>query len=390
MARRRFQKGSLFLRGKRNPVWVGRWREDVIEEGRVRRIYRSEVLGTLAEIPTRPLAERELQSRLSTVNDPGYRARPTATFQQFASRWENTVLSQHKPSHQGTVRSHIRKYLLPFFGRFTLREIRTEQVQRFLSGVTASPKTVRNLYITIRSMWKSARVWGYVAHEVCEGLVLPKSHRARRIFFTLEEVQRIILEAAEPQKTLYWLAAETGMRAGELTGLRLDDLDLEGRMMHVRQSAWHGKIQSPKTENAYRAFALSPQLCSHLAGFLRTWRPNEGRLLFATKNGTPWDSNQVVKRRLRPLLRSLGITVAGLHAFRHANETMMDRLSVPLKVRQERLGHSDPRMTLGTYTHVASADDRRIADQLGEILHPDCTQVGTIIERPVQQVAFVH
>ena len=180
------------------------------------------------------------------------------------------------------------------------------------------------------------------------------------------------------------------MRAGELTGLRLDDLDLEGRMMHVRQSAWHGKIQSPKTENAYRAFALSPQLCSHLAGFLRTWRPNEGRLLFATKNGTPWDSNQVVKRRLRPLLRSLGITVAGLHAFRHANETMMDRLSVPLKVRQERLGHSDPRMTLGTYTHVASADDRRIAEQLGEILHPDCTQVGTIIERPVQQVAFVH
>lgn len=390
MARRRFQNGSLFIRGKRSRVWVARWREDVIEDGRVRRVYRSEVLGTVNEFPTRKLAERELHSRLSTVNDPGYRARPTATFQQFASRWEGTVLTQHKPSHQGTVRSQVRKYLIPYFGRLTLREIQTENVQRFLSGVKASPKTVRNLYITIRSMWKSARLWGYVAHEICEGIILPKSQRVRRLFFTLDEVQRIIAAADEPCKTFYWLAAETGMRAGELTGLRLDDLDFERHLLHVRQSAWRGKIQSPKTENAYRVFALSPQLCSRLAEFLRAWRPNEGRLLFATRNGTPWDSNQIVKRKLRPLMRSLGIEGGGLHAFRHANETMMDRLGVPLKVRQERLGHSDPRMTLGTYTHVASADDVRIAGQLGEILHPTCTQVGTIVGGVVQQTALVH
>ena len=48
----------------------------------------------------------------------------------------------------------------------------------------------------------------------------------------------------------------------------------------------------------------------------------------------------------------------------------MDRLGVPLKVRQQRLGHSDPRLTLGVYTHVASEDDAKIAGQLGRILHP--------------------
>jgi integrase len=48
----------------------------------------------------------------------------------------------------------------------------------------------------------------------------------------------------------------------------------------------------------------------------------------------------------------------------------MDRLGVPLKVRQQRLGHSDPRLTLGVYTHVASEDDVKIAGQLGRILHP--------------------
>ncbi|MFZ0465893.1 MAG: tyrosine-type recombinase/integrase, partial [Candidatus Acidiferrales bacterium] len=390
LARRRFQKGSLFVRGKRCPVWVARWREDVIESEKVRRIYRSEVLGTLEEFSTRKLAERELQSRLSTVNDPGYRARPTATFQQFASRWEAMVLSQHKPSHQATVRSQIRKYLVPFFGRLQLREIRPELVQRFLSGLQTSPKTVRNLYVTLRSMWKSARAWSYVAHEICDGIVLPKHHASRAFFFTLEEVLCILRSASEPHKTLYWLAAETGLRAGELTGLRVDDLDLERRLLHVRQSAWRGKIQTPKTENAYRFFALSPELCRHLAEFLRGWCPNEARLLFATRGGTPMDSNLVVKRKLHPLLRSLGIDGGGLHAFRHANETMMDRLNVPMKVRQERLGHSDPRITLGTYTHTVSEDHRRVAVQLGEILHPTCTQLGCKSESAAQEPALVH
>lgn len=60
-----------------------------------------------------------------------------------------------------------------------------------------------------------------------------------------------------------------------------------------------------------------------------------------------------------------------MHAFRHANATLMDRLKVPVKLRQQRLGHSDPKMTLGTYTHIASEDDNRIAEQLGEILDPN-------------------
>jgi len=77
-----------------------------------------------------------------------------------------------------------------------------------------------------------------------------------------------------------------------------------------------------------------------------------------------------VKRKLQPLLEKLGIRRCGLHAFRHANGTLMDRLGVPLKVREKRLGHSDARLTLGVYTHVASEDDAKMAGQLGRILHP--------------------
>jgi integrase len=371
LARRRYQKGRVFLRGIKNPVWVGRWREDVIENGRIRRPERSEVLGFKSDLATKRLALRELEKRLTVVNDPRYRARPTATFAEFASRWESIVLTQHKPSTQVTIRSHLRKHLVPYFGRYQMREIGPEEVQRFVASVKLSGKTVKNIFATMQMLWKSARSWGYVAHDAVSDVVLPKRHRVSRRFFTIEEVQRILASAPEPLSTFYWLAVETGMRAGELCGLRVNDFDLERSLVSVRQSVWRGKFQSPKSENAVRCFALSPPLLAHIADSLKRWKPNEKGLFFATRNGTPWDSNLLVKRKLYPLLDSLGIERGGLHAFRHTNSTLMDRLGVPLKLRQQRLGHSDPSLTLGTYTHIASEDDERFAEQLDGILRPN-------------------
>lgn len=236
LARRRYQKGRVFLRGKNNPVWVGRWREDEIENGRNRRIERSEVLGSKSDFPTKRLALRELEKRLCVVNDPRYRARPTATFAEFASRWESLVLTQHKPSTQVTIRSHLRKHLVPFFGRWQMREIGPEEVQRFVSSVKVSGKTAKNLFATIQMLWKLARAWGYVAHDSVSDVVLPKRQRVARRFFSVEEVQRILAAVPEPYHTFYWLAVETGMRAGELCGLRINDFDLERCLVSVRQS----------------------------------------------------------------------------------------------------------------------------------------------------------
>jgi integrase len=90
--------------------------------------------------------------------------------------------------------------------------------------------------------------------------------------------------------------------------------------------------------------------------------PNERGLLFATRNGTPWDANLVVKRKLYPLLDSLGIERGTLLAFRHTNSTLMDRPGIPLKVRQQRLGHSARSLTLDSDTHIASEDDEWFAE----------------------------
>jgi integrase len=383
LARRRHQSGSLFLRCIKNDdgkttriVWVGRWREDEIRDGHIRRVRKSEVLGDKrngnkeGDLPTRALAKRRLEERLSMVNDPLYRARPNSTFAEFATRWEALVLIQHKPSTQANVRSHLRKYVTPYFGRLAVRDVRPETVQQFISGIQANPKTVRNVFSTLQMMWKQARAWQYVTHDALDGVVLPKRRTPRRFSFTQDEVSRILGATEGPFLTFLLIAAETGLRAGELCGLRLEDLDLEAEQIHVRQSAWRGKLQDPKTQNATRTLALSPNLVEHLRRFMATWRPNHQRLIFASRNGTPWDQNLLVKRKLHPLLEKLGIARAGLHAFRHYSASVMDRLNVPLKLRQQRLGHSDAAMTLGVYSHVAKEDDIRIASQLGVILDP--------------------
>jgi integrase len=377
LARRRFQRGSLILKertdanGRIDPersVWIGRWREDELRDGKVFRLRRYEELGNKTAFPSRRLALRELEKRISSINDPSYRARPVSSFALFAERWLSTVAIQHKPSTQSTIRSHVAKYLVPEFGALQLRDVCAENVQRFIAGISASPKTVRNIFITLQLMLKSARAWGYVSHNAAEGVVLPKPRKARRFFFTVAETIKILGAAPEPYRTFYRLAAETGMRAGELCGIRVDDVDFNRALVSVKQSVWHGKLQEPKSENSVRTFAISSGLLTNLRTLLSIWRPNSHQLLFATRTGSPWDANLLVKRKLRPLLRQLGIQECGLHAFRHFNASLMDELSAPMKVRQQRLGHSDPRLTMNVYTHVASSDDERIAEEIGGIL----------------------
>lgn len=164
--------------------------------------------------------------------------------------------------------------------------------------------------------------------------------------------------------------------------MRVADLDLENAVIHVRQSVWRGKIQTVKSRKGNRRFAISPQLVEHLRAYLKTWRPNALGLLFATGNGTPWDHSLVRKRKFHPLLKKLGIPQCGFHAFRHGNATLLDQIGAPMAVRQDRLGHTEAQTTMG-YTHEVKADERRVANELGKILH--VTARNEENERPAEK-----
>jgi integrase len=393
LARRRLQRGTLLLLGtKSEKRWYGRWREDVLtESGQVRRIRRQEFLGTLKDFGTQKLAQRELDECLKHINSPTYTARRTATFAEFSKRWETEVVTQLKPSTAANYRMHVRRHLIPFFGKEQVKDIGTERVQQFIAQQKSAPKTIRNLCVTLQSMWRTARAWKYVNTDIFEGLVLPKARHTQRYFFTTEEVQKILSAAKEPHRTWYGLAAETGLRAGELCGLSVDDLNLKDGMLQVRQSAWRGKIGSPKNDESIRVVELSPQACAHMEKFLKTWRPNKQRLLFATRNGTPWDQNLLLKRQFRPLLVTLGIVVPrgnGFHSFRHCNATLMNSFGASHKLRQQRLGHAaGSPVTDSIYTHVISEDAKKVAAQLGDAVWGISDANGREMKKGLEVVA---
>lgn len=170
MARRRYQKGQLFQKGKRQKVWVARWREDVIRpDGSRSRLRRSEVLGTLKQYPTRRLAERALERRLSEteINSLNYQPRPTASFREFATKWQKDVLSQLKPSTRSADKSRILKHLIPEFGEVCMKDLTAQRIQAMIARKAGlvSAKSLRNLIALLGMMWNHAKAWGYVQHD---------------------------------------------------------------------------------------------------------------------------------------------------------------------------------------------------------------------------------
>lgn len=371
MARCRFQQGSLKLVGKRQKHWQLRYREDVIRDGKRVRVLRKVILGAY---PTRKLALRAAVERLQNINSINYRPPTEGSFRSFAEKWIQDVLSQKKYSTQTTERSRIKNHLLPAFGDLEVRDIEPRLVQRFVAGAGLNPKTTRNCVATLRMMWTTAKAWSYTSTNWFEGVSLPEYVKPEAPHFTLDEMRRIIARAKEPFNTFYWLAAETGMRLGELCALRVGALHLGVNVIIVRSSCWHGRVSSTKSKKP-RVFQLSAGLVRNLVEQIASVSGNSEAFVFRSKHGTPWIGDEVVKDNLKPLLKELGIKQGvkrvGAHAFRHGNATLMDAERTPLKVRQDRLGHVDgEEITLGIYTHAESDDHQAVADKLGELLAP--------------------
>jgi len=298
------------------------------------------------------------------------------------------------------MKGHINNLLIPAFGKLAVGDIDSERVQSFLNRLVgkASPKTVKNIWTTLRIMWNSAVAWKYVTGEL--RVELPKARRFRMRCYTVEEVKRILAHTKGAEQVFFWLAAETGLRAGELIALRASDVDVENLSVEVSRAIWNGSEDSPKTEAGDRSICISARLGNQLKKYL------DGRtegFLFQTSTGKPWDASNVLERKLNTVLERLEIrkidvrllakfvgkdraveqasksekraASVGLHSFRHTNATAMDSLAIPQQIRKQRLGHSGNSVT-ENYTHTFTQDERDAAEKLGEFFGTGRPEIG--------------
>jgi integrase len=351
----------VFLRNKR---WIGRFYVDV--PGDSSRKRRALVLGTKKEL-TRSEAKRKLMEVLTQegVNTPTHLERslkPPTTFADVADAWELKRLPQLKESSRYTTPKLIAKHLRPPFGRMALEGIKTGAVNDWIVDLQVKglePKTIHNLWKLFRAImnWHSqqndepTRKW-YPS--------LPTIPDVEQRWFTQEEIGRIVNATEGQYRVLFHLAGVSAMRAGELFGLHVEDLDTNRGVIHVRRSVWRGQEVSPKTRKGYREVWIDSATVRMLQAYLGS--RTSGRL-FQTRNATPLNDHDVLGDALYPICDRLKIPRGGTHAFRHGRVSHMQQNHVPPDFTKTQVGHSSLRTTSG-YTHFSDEFKRRVVEQL--------------------------
>ncbi len=247
-------------------------------------------------------------------------------------------------------------------------------IQQFATDLrkTLSAKTIENVLSSVFVIRDYASKSGMKAANVTfTDLQLGTSGQSEVPFFTREQVRKIIEASPEPFKTLFAVAWSTGLRAGEILALTLNDLDFNHKTVRVNKSLDDAtrEVRQPKTPKSISTLPMTTDLEAKLRDYIRSfWKPNPAQILFPNRKGTrPRSRDNVVRVGLKPILKKLGMPGhdVGLHAFRHGLATELAEASVPLTVLQKQLRHADVKTTLRVYSHVIPQTQRDAMEQIG-------------------------
>lgn len=377
MARPRYQDGSLYIRGKRNKVWVARWREDVIQEdGTLDRTQRTIVLGSFEDLSKRE-ARSLLQERVSAINKGRHRARPMMTFEKFArEHWQADTLLALKASSVKYYNFHLERNVLPVIGSLRLCDVTRQVVKQVLLDRKKdgySNSTLHGIRLTLSKVFQAAVELGYLENNPASGIQLGERRPAEdRKVLSPAEIRLLLTYLSEPCRTIVLVAVLTGLRIGEILALRWKRLDFVRGTIEVTETFSDGRFGTPKTRSSRRVvpmsravrdvFELHRNTCS---GALPE------HLVFQTPKGTPQSPKNLYNRVLAPACDKAGLSRVSWHSFRHTNATLLGEVGESVKTAQSILGHSDVETTLNTYMHAIPDSQRRAVERVAGVLFPD-------------------
>ena len=391
MARRGFQQGSLFQRGTRRRVWVARWWEDVIHtDGTLGRLRRSEVIGTVAELPTRRRAMQVLSQRLGSINGGKVPAQSIRTFGDFVKDdWMPVVLPTLKYATQKHYRYMLGVHLIPGFGKRRLRELTREELQSFLSrklSAGLSWETVHHFKCGLSKILSAAEEWGYITDNVAQKTKLPRrQYGPERAVLTSAQVRNLAAALDEPARSITLLLVLTGLRIGELLALR-GCIDLKARLLRVCETVYDGHFDRPKTKRSARTIPIGAETAELLAA-IRPATVDPKTLVFATSQGLPLDRWNLLRKHLKPAGKKLGLPGVTWHLLRHSHATLLDLVGTPIGTMQSLLGHSTPEITREIYLHAIPEEQRRAVESVEKLVFgPKWTQVQSSTQATAETV----
>ncbi len=361
---RRYQRGSLYKRGTRIKKWYGMWREDVcLPDGSTERRQRNVCLGTVSELPTRSAAYTRLAECMQTNTE-----KPTMelTFEDLTERWRAAVVPTLKTSTASYYLKILRSNVVPAFGKVNVSAINRYDVECFLAEQAKryAKNTLRGMRVSLSQVLAWGVACDYLSKNPCSGVRLPKAGtKVVRTVLSPQQVVSISERLQEPYATLVPFLAVTGLRIGEAIGIKWSDF--EGDVLHICRRVYEGQVDSTKTKGSNRHLPIPESLLSRMRTLgAEGW-------IFRSREGTPINPGNALKRYVRPVAKELGIALGGWHDFRHTLTTGLLRSHVSAKVVSNILGHSDVRVTLNTYCHTEVSDFRGPLHDIASQLLPD-------------------
>jgi len=285
------------------------------------------------------------------------------SFSELAERWEQAVVPTIKTTTANYYRKLLRAHLLPHFGQQQISTIGRYEVERFLAeqAKTYSRNTLRGMRVSLGRVLSWAVECGWLEANPCSGVRLPRAgERIIRTVFKPDQVVAIAQRLHEPYATLVLFLAVTGLRIGEAIEIKWSDFD--GDVIRISRRIYEGKADTTKTEGSNRSLPIPAPL-------LKRMRSLGGQdWVFRSRENTPINPGNALKRYVRSVAEALGIALGGWHDVRHTLTTGLLRSGVSPKVVSEILGHADVQITLNVYDHPEIENFREplaaVADQL--------------------------
>jgi integrase len=340
---------------------------------------------------TRKECEAALRQAIADQHD-GTLARPSQrTIASFlVDEWLPAVKPKLRASTWASYRTNTNAHVVPVLGEVKLQGLTPVQLNLFYAhllesgrrrGGGLSPKTVRNIHVMLHRALKDAVRWGYLPRNVAVAVDPPVGRSAERHVWTPDQLGAFLEHVrADRLYALWLLVATTGMRRGELAGLRWVDINFANARVspqRPRVVVDHAvEVSEPKTAKGRRALALDPATLAVLREH-QTRQAEEkavigagyrhSGLVFTWPDGSPIHPD-LMTRWFEQHSRAAGLPRIRLHDVRHSYASAALAAGVPAKVISERLGHATVGFTLDTYSHVLPGLDAAAAQAVAQLI----------------------
>jgi len=326
---------------------------------------------------TRPQAERELRRRieaeanLTTVGD-------RRTVEEAGQRLiDHLGALGRKPTTLSTYRSLLHTHLVPHLDGSSLDRIEPEHVERLIVAMRregAGPKTIINAVTLLQQILAFGERKGWCARNPCTQVDRPKIEQAADIrFLAIEEVEALLRGVPEDDllgptdRALYLTAAMTGLRQGELLGLRWRDVDWAVARIRVRQNYVRGHWGTPKSRRGSRSVPMADRVGAELdRHHQRSAFQGDDDLVFPHPHTGRVLDHSALSRRYKKALKASGVRDVRFNDLRHTFGTRIAAAGVPLRTLQEWMGHRDFKTTLIYADYCPSAHETEMVERAFE------------------------